>query len=103
MPDYNKIFSSMNGKLLPFGFIKLLTQKKKIKKCRIITLGIIPEYQKKGLDAAFYWEIVTRAKALGIYFGEASWVLEDNDMMNRGLETLNADVYKKYRIYEMDI
>ena len=103
MPDYNEIFKSMNGKLFPFGIIKLLTQKKKIKKSRIITLGIIPEYQKKGLDAAFYWEIVNRAYNLGIYFGEASWVLEDNDMMNRGLEALNAEVYKKYRIYETDI
>jgi GNAT superfamily N-acetyltransferase len=103
MPDYNEIFKTMNGKLLPFGFIKLLTQKKKIKKCRIIALGIIPEYQKKGLDAAFYWEIVNRAHNVGIDWGEASWVLEDNDMMNRGLETLNGDIYKKYRIYEIDI
>ncbi len=103
MPDYNEIFLTMNGKLLPFGFIKLLTQKKKIKRCRIITLGIIPEYQKKGLDAAFYWEIVTRARDIGIYFGEASWVLEDNDMMTRGLEALNASLYKKYRIYQTDI
>ena len=103
MPDYNEIFISMNGKLLPFGFTKLITQKKKIKKCRIITLGIIPEYQKKGLDAAFYWEIVNRAKNIGINIGEASWVLEDNDMMTRGLEDLNGNLYKKYRIYEIDI
>jgi GNAT superfamily N-acetyltransferase len=103
MPDYNKIFKTMDGKLFPFGFIKLLTQKKKIKKCRIITLGVIPEYQKKGLDSVFYWEIVNRAKNLGIYFGEASWVLEDNDMMTRGLNALNAAPYKRYRIYEMDI
>ena len=103
LPDYNEIFKSMNGKLFPFNFIKLLTRKRKIKKCRIITLGIIPEYQKKGLDAAFYWEIVTRAKALGIFFGEASWILEDNDMMKRGLEALNATAYKKYRIYDIVI
>ncbi len=103
MPDYNEIFKTMDGKLFPFGIIKLLTQKKKIKKCRIITLGIIPEYQKKGLDAAFYWEIVNRAADLGINFGEASWVLEDNDMMRRGLDALNGEAYKKYRIYEIDI
>lgn len=47
MLDYNYVFKQMNGRLLPFNFIKLFTQKKKIKWARIITLGIIPEHQKK--------------------------------------------------------
>lgn len=100
MLDYNFIFKNMNGKLFPFGFIKLFTQKKRIPWARIITLGIVPEYQKKGLDAVFYWEILQRANKLGIHLGEASWILEDNDMMNRGAEALNASVYKKYRIWD---
>ncbi|MEG8947178.1 hypothetical protein [Rosettibacter firmus] len=103
MLDYNQIFKSMNGKLFPFGFIKLFTQRKKITWARILTLGIIPEYQKRGLDAVFYWEIVERASKLGIHLGEASWILEDNDMMNRGAQVMNAELYKKYRIYEIPI
>ncbi len=103
MLDYNQIFKSMNGKLFPFGFLKLFTQKKKITWCRILTLGIVPEYQKRGLDATFYYEIVHRANNIGINLGEASWVLEDNDMMNRGAQVLNGEVYKKYRIYQMPV
>jgi hypothetical protein len=103
MLDYNFIFKQMNGRLFPFGIIKLLSQKKKIPWARIITLGIIPEYQKRGLDAVFYYEVVNRAAKLNIFLGEASWVLEDNDMMNRGLEVLNAQAYKKYRIFEKPI
>jgi GNAT superfamily N-acetyltransferase len=103
MLDYNQIFKSMNGKLFPFGFLKLYTQKKKITWSRIITLGIIPEYQKRGLDATFYYEIVTRARKLGILLGEASWILEDNEMMNRGANVMNGELYKKYRMYEMKI
>lgn len=101
--DYNAIFKEMNGRLFPFGIFKLFTQKKKIKWARIITLGIIPEYQKRGLDSVLYYEIVKRTAALNIFLGEASWVLEDNEMMNRGLEVLNAKPYKKYRIYEISI
>ena len=103
MLDYNQVFKSMNGRLLPFNFIKLFTQKKKITWSRIITLGIIPEFQKRGLDAVFYWEIVNRAEKVGILLGEASWVLEDNDMMNRGAEVMNGQIYKKYRLYEIKI
>lgn len=103
MLDYNQIFKTMNGRLFPFNFIKLFTQKKKIIWARILTLGIIPEYQKRGLDTVFYWEIVNRASDLGVYFGEASWVLEDNEMMNRGLELMNAERYKRYRIWEVEV
>ncbi|QQS37641.1 MAG: hypothetical protein IPM56_06730 [Ignavibacteriales bacterium] len=103
LPDYNQIFKQMNGRLFPFNFIKLFTQKRKLKWCRIIILGVIPEFQKKGLDAPFYWEIVNRAHDVGIDLGEASWILEDNDMMNRGAETMQGEIYKKYRIYEISV
>ncbi len=102
MQDYNQIFKHMNGRLFPFNFLKLYTMKKKISWARILTLGIIPEFQKKGLDTVLYWEIVERAFKLGIKQGEASWVLEDNDMMNRGLELMKAHPYKKYRIWEVN-
>lgn len=103
MLDYNYAFKKMNGRLFPFGFIKMFTEKKKIPWCRIITLGIIPEYQKKGLDAVFYYEIVNRAHNIGVDLGEASWILEDNEMMVRGANTMNGTLYKRYRVFQMDI
>jgi len=103
MLDYNYIFKKMNGHLLPFNFLKLFTLKKEIKWARIITLGLVPEHQKKGLDAVFYWEIVNRAHAVGIDLGEASWILEDNEMMNRGAVVMGGDLYKKYRIWQADL
>lgn len=103
MLDYNQIFKEMNGRLLPFNFLKLYTKKKEITWARIITLGIIPEHQKKGLDAVFYWEIVNRAHAVGIDLGEASWILEDNEMMNRGAFVMGGDLYKKYRIWQTEL
>lgn len=105
MLDYNQIFKSMNGHLFPFNFLKLYTHKKKVTWARIITLGIIPEYQKRGLDSVFYWEIVNRARELGIKLGEASWILEDNEMMNRGAgeSVMKGELYKKYRLYDIKI
>lgn len=104
MPDYNELIIKMNGRLLPFNFIKLFTQRKKITWARVLTLGVIPEYQKRGIDALLYYEITNRAEKLGILKGEASWVLEDNEMMKRGAEqVMNGEIYKKYRIYEIEI
>ncbi|MFH1194463.1 MAG: GNAT family N-acetyltransferase [bacterium] len=103
MPDINAIIKGLNGRLFPFGFLKFYTQKKKIKWARIVMLGILPEYQRKGIDGAMYHEIVNVAASKNIFLGEASWVLEDNDMMNKAAMTMNASIYKKYRIYEMPI
>lgn len=103
MPDYNFIFKEMNGRLLPFNWIKLFTQNKKIPWARIITLGVIPGFQKRGLDAVLYAEIVLRAEQRGILLGEASWILEDNDMMIRGADLMKGEVYKRYRVYDKTI
>ncbi len=103
LPDYNQIFKSMKGRLFPFQFLKLFTQRKKITWSRVIALGVIPEYQKKGIDGAMYHAILVNAAKHGIMQGEASWILEDNVMMNRGAETMNGKIYKKYRVYQISI
>jgi hypothetical protein len=102
MPDYNQLFKKMNGRLFPFGIFRLLTQKRTITSARILTLGIIPEYQKKGIDAVLYWELLNNAAKLGIYTGEASWILEDNEMMNNAIINLGGELYKRYRIYHLN-
>lgn len=82
----------------------ILTKKKRIKFIRIIALGIMPEFQKTGIDAILYYEIGTRALQIGFKYGEASWILEDNEMMNRALtSTMGGQIYKRYRLYEKRI
>lgn len=104
LPDINQcLIHNKNGSLV--GAIwHLLTKKKKITLIRIIVLGVLPEFQKTGVDAVMYYEFTQRGKALGITHGEASWILEDNEMMNRALTvTMNGKVYKTYRLYEKEI
>jgi GNAT superfamily N-acetyltransferase len=103
LPDYNAVFKKMNGRLFPTGIFHLLFGKKAIKWVRILILGVIPEYQRRGLDAVLYNYILETAAKHNWFHGEASWILEDNEMMNRGAEEMNGKLYKKYRILEMNI
>lgn len=104
LPDYNQVFKYNKSGNTIETLWNLITKKNKINRCRIIILGILPEYRNKGIDAIMYMESGKRAKKLGYIEGEASWILEDNEMMNRGLTTtMNAKLYKKYRIYEKRI
>ncbi len=101
MPDYNRVFKKIpNGRLFPFGLFTFLLNKKKINTMRVMTLGIKQKYQPLGLGALFYIEIVQRGIKLGYFSAEMSWVLEDNESMNKGAKLLGGRIHKTYRIYE---
>ena len=103
LPDINQIVKTMKkGRLLPFGIFKLLFQKKKINRVRVITLGVVEEYRKMGIEAVFYAKNIQTALNKKIKTAEASWVLEENKLMNKALQDLNATVYKRYRLYNLD-
>lgn len=104
MPDYNRIFKKIpNGRLFPFGVFTFLLNKKKINSLRVITLGIKQKYQPLGLGALFYLEIVRRGPECGYNSAEMSWVLEDNDQMNRAARLLGGRIHKTYRIYQASL
>lgn len=99
LPDINQAIRPLNGHLFPFGFIRFLRGMKKLTRVRVLTLGVLPQYRKSGLDALFYWETFQRAKARG-WGGESSWILEDNTLMNRSLQKMGFSLTKTYRLYE---
>jgi GNAT superfamily N-acetyltransferase len=106
LPDFNQVLSRLSGRLLPFGILKLLWHtkiKNKIDGVRIITMGVVPEFQKRGIDTVFYLESYNVGVKRGYKWAEMSWILEDNFLMTRVLELLGAKLYKKYRLYEINI
>lgn len=101
LPDINHVFKRIrDGRLFPTGIFKLLIGRKLLKTVRIITLGVKPEYRGGGIFAAFTYESFLRAQKTKLYGGEASWILEDNEAMNKPWRDLGAPLYRRWRIYE---
>ncbi len=98
--DFNFILKQIKGKLFPFGFLKFFTQKKNINWARVLLLGVLPEYQRKGIDGVLCYELLKQGNASGIEFAEGSWILEDNEMMNRAMRNFFGEIYKEYHVYE---
>lgn len=104
IPNINQILRKVKkGRLLPSGLFKILLGKKKINEVRVLALGVIEGYKKMGIEACFYASIINRAKAKNIIGGEASWILENNFLMNKGILDMDGKVYKTYRLYEKAI
>ncbi|MEX0905090.1 MAG: GNAT family N-acetyltransferase [Balneolaceae bacterium] len=99
LPEYNQILRNLNGKLFPTGIFKILWNRKKINKVRTALMGVIPEYQGKGIDALLHREAIENGLKKGIYSSEVGWILENNIQMVRVAEKLGGTNDKRYRMY----
>jgi len=100
--DYNPRIKAINGRLFPFGFIRLLWNKKGIKRMRAISTNVVPEYQAWGVGLVLMGALVKPVIDWGMKEVEFSWVLESNHLSKRTLERGGALVTKKYRMYQDD-
>lgn len=101
MPDYHRTFKAIGtGRLLPTGIFRILAAKRRLKTGRIMMLGVKAKYRSLGVFALFANEMYRRGKALDCIGGEASWILEDNERLNRPLQAIGLKEYRRWRIYD---
>ena len=98
--DYNPRIKQIDGRLFPFGFIRLLWNKRAIKRVRLVSTNVIPEYQKWGLGLVVASRIVPEVLEWGIKEVEFSWVLESNRLSYGTLKRGGAQITKRYRIFD---
>jgi GNAT superfamily N-acetyltransferase len=103
LPDINQALAKLNGRLLPFGWLRFLLAKRKIDRVRVFALGVKPEYQHLGIAAAFYVRHLENASPDRVWGGETGWILEVNEPMNRAMEGMGGWVTKRYRLYEKSL
>ncbi|MEE8369679.1 MAG: hypothetical protein V3S00_02800 [Dehalococcoidia bacterium] len=108
VPNFNEVIHDLNGRLFPFGFIKLLWRLKvrHPKSGRLILLGVKKEFRTRRYAALAYLlcdEIYRGATASGYDWAEFSWTLEENKIINSLIAKIGCRHYKTYRIYEKEL
>ncbi|MEO2049030.1 MAG: N-acetyltransferase [Pirellulales bacterium] len=98
--DYNPRIQKIDGRLFPFGFLKLLRNKRKIHRVRLLSTNVLPEYQSWGIGISLVGRLVPEALEWGITEAEFSWVLESNHLSYKTLKKGGAKITKRYRIYD---
>jgi GNAT superfamily N-acetyltransferase len=94
--DYNQVLAKLNGRLLPFGWLRALRERKKID----AILGVTPAYRHTGVAARLYQMHFDAAERTPQKGGEMGWTLEVNEPMNRALEGMGAEIKRRYRVYQ---
>ena len=65
LPDYNPRIKEIDGRLFPFGFLQLLRNKRAIKRIRVISTNVLPEYQRMGVGLVLMHGLVPKAHGMG--------------------------------------
>lgn len=102
LPDYNPRIKEIDGRLFPFGFIHLLRNRRAIKRIRMISTNVLPEYQRMGVGLVLMQGLVPKAIEWGLEEAEFSWVLESNKLSYGALKKGGAKIVKTYRLYDLD-
>ena len=106
LPNLNPVIAEIDGKLLPFGWAKLLWRVKAQfpTTTRVPLMGVRRRFHHTRLGPALAFGVIDAVRhaavARGVKSVEMSWILEDNDGMRNIIETIGGVATKRYRMYE---
>jgi GNAT superfamily N-acetyltransferase len=102
IPDVNVILKKTRGRMLPFGWARLVWGLPRLRRYRMFALGVAKDFQGKGVDALLYRAMWERMAEPAVTM-EINYVLEDNAPMVNAITKLGARPSRRYRVYEMAI
>ncbi len=106
VPDVNEMIGDLNGKLLPFGWLKLLWRLKirGPKTARVMLMGIRKKHAASVLGnmlpLRMIYFVEKYLKKSSIERVEMGWILESNKPVRRIIERVGGKAYKKYKVFE---
>ncbi len=105
-PNLHEVIHDLKGRLWPLGWLKILWRLKVRypKTGRVLLMGVRRRFQSSPMGALMAYGMIEAVRQAGLRKGieqvELSWILEDNKRMRHILESLGAEPYKTYRVYE---
>lgn len=105
LPNVNEAARDLRGRLLPWGWAKLLWRLKVsgVRSGRVPLMGVRREYHHTRLGPTLAFMVINAVRGglvrRGIGDVELGWILEGNSGMRNIIEAIGGTAYKRYRIY----
>lgn len=100
LPDVNPALRLLKGRVTPWGLVRFRRRARSLDELRLMALGVLPEYRRRGVEALLLQETFGAIRRLGYRRAELGWILEENSVTRRLAERWGARVVKRYRMYE---
>lgn len=94
-----------HGKLLPFGWWHLAKAIyfKPAPVLDMLLIGVLPEWQNKGVNAPLFTQIIENATKMGFVWAETHVQLEDNEKSQGQWAHLDCTIHKRRRCYKKSL
>jgi GNAT superfamily N-acetyltransferase len=103
IPDLNELLQHLNGKINLYGKLRFLYYKhlQKNKNALGLIFGVIPEFQKRGIEAAMIYEFSRSGFDANFPFLnlELNWIGDFNPRMSHLMEHIGGEIYKTHYTY----
>lgn len=109
LPNTNEMTADLNGRLLPFGWAKLMWRQKLSfpKSGRVSLMGVRQKYQNTRFGPALAYMIIKgvmdAGKSRGLERVEMSWILDHNHGVRNIIDSVGGEISKRYRLYEKEL
>lgn len=109
LPNINELIGDLDGRLLPLGWLRLLWRLKRGRAmtARVPLMGVRRRFHGRPLGAMLAFSLIDAVRQPLIHAGirevELSWILESNQGMRSVIESFGGRVYKRYRVYALEI
>jgi GNAT superfamily N-acetyltransferase len=103
MPDMSRGIQKSKGKLLPFGFLYVLSAMRKSRQLNLMLGAITEKHRGNGLTAMLGKALIQTANKRGMNIIDSHLILENNYPMRSECEKIGGQVYKRFRIFSRSL
>ena len=105
MPSIAEALQKCRGEMLPFGWWHLLKAMfwKRSDTVELLLVGVLPEWQKKGVVALVFQDLVATYNKLGFKYAETNAMLEDNVKIQAIFGSFERELHKRRWIFGKEI
>jgi ribosomal protein S18 acetylase RimI-like enzyme len=103
MPSFSRALKKMNGKLFPFGFLRILKSQIFNNRASLYLIGVHPDYQNKGVTAILFNDLQTMFNKRGIKEVETNPELIENNSIQAFWKNYESVLHKKRSTFTKEI
>lgn len=100
IPSLSRALQKSKGQLWPFGWFHLLKAlRSKPEIVDLYLMGVLPEYQSKGVNALLFNDLIPIYKSLGVVYAESNPELETNNAVQAQWDYFKREHHKTRRVF----
>jgi len=103
IPDINRVLIHGNGGRYPWDWLRMWWFSRHIDVLSFKIMVMLPQYHGRGLDAILYLNTARAALAQGYQWMDMSLIAEENTAVRLLAEKVGGRIFKRYRIYQINV